>query len=165
MYGAAAELDWMNRFFRAGLVVALVPLAAAAAISCERGRPPAEQPAEAAAESIREVASAAALPAVSGEARAQAESIFGDRCAVCHGDNGDGNGPGASNLNPRPQNFHDRKWQRSVSDATLVKVIIYGGPAVGVSASMPAESGFGEQARMWSGHWWSKSALGVSDRT
>jgi mono/diheme cytochrome c family protein len=136
MYGAAAELDWMNRFFRAGLVVALVPLAAAAAISCERGRPPSEQPAEAAAGSIREVASAAAPPAVSGEARAEAESIFGERCAVCHGDNGEGNGPGASNLNPKPVNFHNQKWQRSISDERIAKAIIYGGQAVGVSASM-----------------------------
>jgi cytochrome c553 len=126
----------MNAWSTVGLVVALVPLAAAAAISCERGRPRAEPPIEAAAGGIREVASAAALPAVSGEARAQAESIFGERCAVCHGDNGEGNGPGASNLNPKPVNFHNQKWQRSISDERIAKAIIYGGQAVGVSASM-----------------------------
>ncbi len=126
----------MNRFVRAGLVVALVPLAAAAAISCERGRPPAEQPAEAAAGNIQEVATAAAAPAVSDEARTEAESIFGERCAVCHGDNGEGNGPGSSNLNPKPVNFHNQKWQRSISDAQIAKAIVYGGQAVGLSASM-----------------------------
>jgi mono/diheme cytochrome c family protein len=132
----AVELDWMNRFFRTGLVVTLVPLAAVAAISCERERPPAEQPADAAAGSIREVASAAALPAVSDQARAEAESLFGERCAVCHGDNGEGNGPGAGNLNPKPVNFHNQKWQRSISDERIAKAIVYGGQAVGVSASM-----------------------------
>jgi len=125
----------MNAWSRAGLVVALLPLVAAA-ISCERGRPRAEPPIEAAAGGIRDVASAAALPAVSGEARVQAESIFGERCAVCHGDNGEGNGPGASNLNPKPVNFHNQKWQRSISDERIAKAIIYGGQAVGVSASM-----------------------------
>ena len=125
----------MNAWRRAGLVAALVPLMAAA-ISCERGRPRAAQPAEAAAGGFRDVASAAVLPAVSGEARAQAESIFGERCAVCHGDNGEGNGPGAGNLNPKPVNFHNQKWQRSISDERIAKAIVYGGQAVGVSASM-----------------------------
>ncbi len=86
--------------------------------------------------------SSTSAAAISADARKEANALMSDRCAVCHGDNGDGNGPGASNLNPRPQNFHDRKWQRSVSDATLVKVIIYGGPAAGVSASMPANPDF-----------------------
>ncbi|MGO9451074.1 MAG: c-type cytochrome [Candidatus Binataceae bacterium] len=75
---------------------------------------------------------------ISADARTEANTLMADRCAVCHGDNGDGNGPGASNMNPGPQNFHDRKWQHGVSDATLVKAIIYGGAAVGVNASMPS---------------------------
>jgi high-affinity iron transporter len=86
--------------------------------------------------------SSTSAAAISADARKEANALMSDRCAVCHGETGDGNGPGASNLNPRPQNFHDRKWQRSVSDATLVKVIIYGGPAAGVSASMPANPDF-----------------------
>jgi len=57
---------------------------------------------------------------------------------VCHGENGDGQGPSAENMNPRPRNFHNRQWQKSVSDETLAKAIVYGGPAVGVSAAMPA---------------------------
>jgi len=72
------------------------------------------------------------------EARSTAESLFGDRCAVCHGPNGDGKGPGAANLNPKPVDFRDRKWQRSVSDEKITKAIVYGGPAVGLSASMAA---------------------------
>jgi mono/diheme cytochrome c family protein len=131
----------MNRFSRAGLVVVLVPLVAAA-MSCDRGNSPDERQRDGAAasapESIRPVASAANPPAVSSAARAQAESIFGERCAVCHGDNGDGNGPGAENLKPRPIDFHNPKWQRSVSDAHSARAIVHGGSAVGLSASMAA---------------------------
>lgn len=73
-----------------------------------------------------------------GGAHTEAASIISDRCTVCHGDNGDGQGPSAATMNPRPINFHDPKWQNSVSDQTITKAIMYGGSAVGVSAAMPA---------------------------
>jgi cytochrome c553 len=82
------------------------------------------------------VSSAAAEP--SGDAHAQASSIISDRCTVCHGDNGDGQGPSASSMSPRPRDFHDQKWQKSVTDQTIAKAVMYGGSAVGVSAAMPA---------------------------
>jgi len=75
---------------------------------------------------------------ISEEARSTAASLFGDRCAVCHGTDGDGNGPGAANLNPKPADFRSHKWQRSVTDATITKVIVFGGPSAGLSASMAA---------------------------
>jgi Cytochrome c len=83
-------------------------------------------------------ASAANAATISDSARATAMSLFGDRCAVCHGANGDGNGPGASNLSPKPRDFRNPKWQRSVSDAEITKAIVYGGPAVGLSSAMSA---------------------------
>jgi hypothetical protein len=75
---------------------------------------------------------------ISDASRATAASLFGDRCAVCHGPDGDGKGPGASNLNPKPVDFRNRKWQRTVTDDTIAKAIVYGGPAVGLSSSMAA---------------------------
>ena len=75
---------------------------------------------------------------ISDAARTTAASLFGDRCAVCHGPDGDGKGPGAANLNPKPVDFRDRKWQHSVSDEKIAKAIVYGGPAVGLSAAMAA---------------------------
>jgi cytochrome c553 len=84
------------------------------------------------------IVTAAGTATISDSARATASSLFGDRCAVCHGQNGDGKGPGASNLNPKPRDFRDRKWQRSVSDETMAKAIVYGGPAVGLSSAMAA---------------------------
>ena len=75
-------------------------------------------------------------PSPSEGSQEEANTIFEDRCAVCHGMDGSGNGPGASNLNPRPVNFHDKKWQHSVSNEKLAKVIVLGGQAEGLSASM-----------------------------
>jgi len=61
---------------------------------------------------------------VSPEAREAANSIFAERCAVCHGDDGGGAGPGAANLNPKPQNFRSGKWQKSMSDHQIAMIIV-----------------------------------------
>src|ERR1700756_3478531 len=65
--------------------------------------------------------------AVTPEARDAANSIFAERCAVCHGDDGGGSGPGAANLNPKPQNFRSRKWQKSMTDQQIAMIIVNGG--------------------------------------
>src|ERR1700758_3781398 len=64
---------------------------------------------------------------VTAEAREAANSIFAERCAVCHGDDGGGAGPGAVNLNPKPQNFRSRKWQKSMTDQQIAMIIVNGG--------------------------------------
>ncbi len=43
----------------------------------------------------------AAAPAVS----TQAKALYARECAACHGDQGDGEGPGAHIVNPNPRNF------------------------------------------------------------
>ncbi len=75
---------------------------------------------------------------VSEAALAEAKTVFSQRCAACHGESGQGDGPGAAALNPKPQNYTDAEWQSSVSDEDIAKVIIQGGLAVGKSAIMPA---------------------------
>lgn len=67
---------------------------------------------------------------------AEAKEIFASRCSSCHGDEGRGNGPASTVLNPKPQNFHDRKWQTKVSNEQLAQAIVYGGSAVGKSPAM-----------------------------
>jgi len=71
------------------------------------------------------------------EAKAEADSIFDDRCTACHGSNGDGKGPAALSMNPHPKDFRDAKWQKSVSDEKITKAIVSGGEAVGLTAAMP----------------------------
>ena len=67
----------------------------------------------------------------------EAQEIFSTRCSVCHGTSGKGDGPGAAALNPKPRNFTDPEWQKSVNDEYIEKIIQYGGIAVGKSPMMP----------------------------
>ena len=81
-------------------------------------------------------AAAPAVPKVS--AQEQARQIFSTRCFVCHGPEGQGDGPGSKSLVPPPRNFQDAAWQASVSDQHIEQIIQYGGAAVGKSPTMPS---------------------------
>ena len=72
-----------------------------------------------------------------GSAEDQAKALLSDRCAICHGENGDGHGVASASLVPPPKDFHNREWQKSVTDKTLTTAIVQGGPAVGLSPAMP----------------------------
>ncbi|MFT3837765.1 MAG: urate hydroxylase PuuD [Myxococcaceae bacterium] len=76
-------------------------------------------------------------PTVALSPEAEAKNRFDTFCSTCHGVNGDGTGPAAAALNPKPRDFHDPKWQASVTDEDLGMVILGGGGAVGKSAAMP----------------------------
>lgn len=69
---------------------------------------------------------------------AKAKVIWDTRCAPCHGDYGTGKGPQGAPLDPPPRNFHEGKWQRAAADEHIKKVILEGGPAVGLSPAMTA---------------------------
>jgi len=79
---------------------------------------------------------AATKVTITDKDRAEAADIFESRCVTCHGEDGRGDGPAASNLKPGPIDFHSLKWQKSVDDASIARAIIYGGSSVGVSAEM-----------------------------
>ena len=64
------------------------------------------------------------------------ELVFNTRCATCHGTRGHGDGPAAQALNPKPRDYTDPAWQKSVSDAQIKKTIVEGGAAVGKSSLM-----------------------------
>ena len=69
---------------------------------------------------------------------AAAAEIFENRCTVCHGESGKGDGAGSAALDPKPRDFTSSEWQASVTDDHLKKIIVYGGTAVGKAATMPA---------------------------
>lgn len=69
--------------------------------------------------------------------REEAKTIFAQRCVVCHGTTGAGDGPTAAALNPKPRAFADPAFQAAAKDADLEKVIVEGGPSVGKSPLMP----------------------------
>lgn len=80
-------------------------------------------------------ASSSDIPAA---AIADADSVYSTRCATCHGATGRGDGPGAANLNPKPRDYSDEAWQKTVTDEDIEKTIVYGGAAVGKSPLMVA---------------------------
>jgi mono/diheme cytochrome c family protein len=70
---------------------------------------------------------------------AQAQDMFGNVCAMCHGVTGAGDGPAAANLTPKPRNYTDPAWQASVTDDQIRKTILEGGQGVGKSPMMPGQ--------------------------
>ena len=75
--------------------------------------------------------------ALTPELRKEAQATYESRCATCHGPNGEGNGPAATSLIPKPRNLQDPAWQKAVTDAHLKRIITGGGLAVGMSVLMP----------------------------
>ena len=69
---------------------------------------------------------------------AQGSVSFKQYCTGCHGDTGGGDGPAAVALTPKPRNLQDSRYMSKVDDATILKVISEGGPAVGKSPLMAA---------------------------
>jgi mono/diheme cytochrome c family protein len=69
----------------------------------------------------------------------QAQEMFANVCAMCHGPNGMGDGVAAANLNPKPRNYTDPAWQASVTDDQIRQTILQGGQAVGKSPMMPGQ--------------------------
>jgi high-affinity iron transporter len=78
-----------------------------------------------------------AAGASNATAAQDAQAIYQQKCAPCHGPNGMGDGPSAATLQPPPEPF--TKALQGKSDAWIAKIITGGGPAVGLPPMMPAE--------------------------
>ncbi|HMY56685.1 MAG TPA: c-type cytochrome [Pseudomonadota bacterium] len=87
-------------------------------------------------------------PAISPQAKQEAQEIFASRCAVCHGAQGAGDGAGSAGLTPKPRNFQDKAWQGSVKDDYIVSIIKSGGAAVGKSPAMPPNPDLAEKTEV-----------------
>ncbi len=75
-----------------------------------------------------------------GDANA-GKTIYDKKCALCHGEKGDGKGPGAAHFDPKPRDFTKGKYKirttpsgQPPSDQDLFKIITEGMPGT----SMPA---------------------------
>lgn len=53
--------------------------------------------------------------------------LYAKMCAICHGENGEGDGPGGEGLEKKPANLHDAHVQ-SLTDGSLFYVISHGKP-------------------------------------
>lgn len=50
-------------------------------------------------------------------------AIYAQRCALCHGTEGKGDGPAAASLNPKPRNHTDGSYMNSQTNDQLLTVI------------------------------------------
>ena len=80
---------------------------------------------------------AAAVASISAAAH-DAQALFEQRCAACHGSSGMGDGPAAAALQPPPQPFPTSL--KGKTDAWIAQIISKGGAAMGLPPSMPAFS-------------------------
>ena len=101
------------------IFVALGTLSLAIACSSQAREGTAPAPAAAAAKPAK----AAVTPAVL-ERGAQ---LYKANCAVCHGDQGRGDGPAASALKPPPRDHTDRAYMSAITDEDMAKTITIGG--------------------------------------
>ncbi len=62
-------------------------------------------------------------PAPTTPSLALGEKVFKQRCALCHGPGGHGDGPAAAALKPHPRNFHDTAYMKSRTDDQLLLTI------------------------------------------
>jgi len=67
----------------------------------------------------------------------KARGVYAERCVVCHGKDGAGDGPSAKGMTPRPTNLREHTWHQAISDDELRLVILQGGPARQKSPTMP----------------------------
>jgi mono/diheme cytochrome c family protein len=73
---------------------------------------------------------AAAVPnpiAADGGSVASGGALFAANCALCHGESGEGDGPAAAELDPKPADLHEAHVQE-LSDGALFYIISHGRP-------------------------------------
>lgn len=66
------------------------------------------------------------------------KSLFAEKCAICHGSDGKGNGPAAASLSPSPPDFTRTSFWEKTSDAKITDTIENGHgpmPAFRISSS------------------------------
>ena len=107
-----------------------------AAAACSKSEPAAEP--TAAPQELEKPAEQAAPAEAPAAVAASPEEIFKTRCVTCHGESGKGDGPASASLNPKPRDYTDAEWQKTVTDEQIKKAIVEGGAAIGKSPLMVA---------------------------
>jgi len=110
-------------------------------------RPPSDQPAAASVGWLDQAEAPASkgrdLPPVdpatvmtaSPQLLARGEMLFKQNCSSCHGNSGQGNGPAAGTLNPRPRNFaQPADWKRGFHVTDIFTTISTGIKGTGMAA-------------------------------
>jgi len=67
------------------------------------------------------------------------KEIYEKKCTLCHGDKGDGKGPAAAGLNPKPTNFQDSHGQKMTDAEHFWKITTGRGPMPSYEKDLTAE--------------------------
>lgn len=67
-----------------------------------------------------------AAPVAGEVSLAVGEQVVKERCILCHGESGKGDGPGGAALNPKPRNWTDDGYMATRTDEQLYQVIYNG---------------------------------------
>ena len=94
------------------------------------------------------IASFACGAAAAAPHAAPGEADYATYCAPCHGSAGNGDGPMARMLVPRPARHTDAALMNARSDEYLFRLLRDGGPALGKSALMGAWGGILSEQRL-----------------
>lgn len=89
---------------------------------------------------LQQVEAAAESRVISYEQR-QGRHLYLKYCSVCHGEEGNGDGFNAFNLNPKPRDFTDAAYMDALSDVRVAEAINEGGRGVNQSPLMPSWGG------------------------
>jgi mono/diheme cytochrome c family protein len=68
---------------------------------------------------------------------ARGKVLYQQHCSGCHGESGQGDGPGAKNINPKPIDHTNRQYMASLDDRHLFTVVRRGGKDIGRPAMPP----------------------------
>jgi len=70
------------------------------------------------------------------------KALFAQRCAMCHGEKGAGDGALAATMpeGQKPRNLTAGGYKYATDDAKLKEILQKGGAAVGLSVMMPGQS-------------------------
>lgn len=73
---------------------------------------------------------------------AKGGTLYAQRCAMCHGEKGAGDGPVAATIpdGMKPRNLKDGAYKYATDDAKFKELLQKGGAGVGLSPLMPAQS-------------------------
>jgi mono/diheme cytochrome c family protein len=120
------------QFFVTGLILVVVAtLAYVAGMQSAKGRGHGGESTPKAAPAKVNVSS---LLAPTPELLAKGKTIFSINCASCHGATGQGDGPAAVALNPKPRNFTEGYWRYGSGLARVVRTITEGSPGTGMAS-------------------------------
>ena len=72
------------------------------------------------------------------EAQSRGQRVFEHYCAICHGNEGRGDGFNSTNLAVSPRDFSDVAFWEQTTDERVYFAVSQGGPSIGRSVLMPA---------------------------